>query len=336
MFRRAAAAAILVCTLFGASASQAKNPGASGQQTLSDVTPPTISGTPAVEATLTGNTGTWTGPGLKFSLQWVRCDSSGGSCQPIQGATSATYLVASPDLGLTLRFQVVASNRSGSMNAVSDPTAPVSAPAAPTDTQAPTAPASISVTATAVDSVGISWTASTDNVAVAGYDLYKNGARVSSTAVTSATLSGLSCGTSYTLGVDAYDAAGNYSTKTSATVATSACPVASPSVSPIYWGGYIEAAQTYNYLYGGTWSNAPWCDPGTQCPLPRFESNVGKTPSIEHWGMCWNCTFDNDVANLVVGRGDCPPSTGRTTHPRRMPRLRAASTTVGSRRRRRR
>jgi Fibronectin type III domain/Ig domain of plant-specific actin-binding protein len=246
VFRRAAAAAtIVLCTLLGASASQAKNPSPGGQD-LADVTAPSISGTAAVGATMTGDPGTWTGPGVKFSLQWVRCDSSGGSCQSIQGATSSSYAVGSGDVGQTLRFQVVASNHSGSMSAVSDPTAAVVA-ATTGDTQAPSAPASVTVTATTVNSVGISWPASTDNVAVTGYDVYKNGVAVSTSTVTSATLSGLSCGTSYTVGVDAYDAAGNHSAKTSATVSTSTCPVTTSTQSSIYWGAYIEGTQTYNY-----------------------------------------------------------------------------------------
>jgi Glycosyl hydrolase family 26 len=74
----------------------------------------------------------------------------------------------------------------------------------------------------------------------------------------------------------------------------------------IYWGAYVEGQQTYAYLYGGTWSNGPWCDPGTQCPLPKFTSNVGKRVSLEHWGMCWTCTFDAGVAAVVVARGDLP------------------------------
>jgi len=110
--------------------------------------------------------------------------------------------------------------------------------------------------------------------------------------------------------VDAYDAAGNHSAKAALTTSTAACPPPPPQApaasDPIYWGAYIEGAQTYNYLFGGTWSNAPWCDPGTQCPLPKFTANAGKAPSVEHWGMCWTCTFDSGVANAVVGRGDIP------------------------------
>src|SRR5579859_2152746 len=78
------------------------------------------------------------------------------------------------------------------------------------------------------------------------------------------------------------------------------------SQSSIYWGAYIEGQHTYNNLYGGTWSNAPWCDPGTQCPQPRFSANAGKTGSIEHYGMCWTCGFDSMIANVVVNRGNTP------------------------------
>jgi hypothetical protein len=81
---------------------------------------------------------------------------------------------------------------------------------------------------------------------------------------------------------------------------------AKTTATSVYWGAYIDGSQTYNYLYGGTWSNAPWCDPGTRCPLPTFEQNAGKQVSIEHWGMCWTCKFDPDAATKVVNRGDIP------------------------------
>ena len=84
------------------------------------------------------------------------------------------------------------------------------------------------------------------------------------------------------------------------------CASRSSASRGIYWGAYIEGKQTYSYLYGGSWSSAPWCDPGTQCALRRFTDDAGKAPSVEHWGMCWTCTFDSGVANAVVGRGDIP------------------------------
>src|SRR5436190_2227478 len=50
-------------------------------------------------------------------------------------------------------------------------------------------------------------------------------------------------------------------------------------VSAVYWGAYIEGSQSYSYLYGGTWSNGPWHDPGTRNAWGRFEQNAGKQVS---------------------------------------------------------
>ena len=68
------------------------------------------------------------------------------------------------------------------------------------------------------------WSASTDNVGVAGYTVFLNGSSLGTTSSTSYPLSSLSCGTSYVLGVSAYDAAGNASTAQTLTSATLACP----------------------------------------------------------------------------------------------------------------
>jgi chitodextrinase len=100
------------------------------------------------------------------------------------------------------------------------------------DSTAPSTPANLAVTGATPTSVTLSWSPSSDNVGVAGYGLYEDGALVGSTTSTSATFSGLFCGTSYTLGVDAYDAADNRSTRSSVTVATSACPDIQPPTAP--------------------------------------------------------------------------------------------------------
>ena len=47
----------------------------------------------------------------------------------------------------------------------------------PSDTQAPTAPSNLRVTATTSSSVSLAWNASTDNVGVTGYRLFQNGVR---------------------------------------------------------------------------------------------------------------------------------------------------------------
>jgi uncharacterized protein YkwD/chitodextrinase len=127
----------------------------------------------------------------------------------------------------------VASNASGSLiwtqsfgNDSSSSTPPPSTPPPATnDTQKPTQPTGLTVTATAQTSVQYRWSASTDNVGVTGYGIYVGGSRIGSATGTSVTVNGLRCGTTYTIGVDAADAAGNRSAVTTTTVTTSACSV---------------------------------------------------------------------------------------------------------------
>jgi len=80
-----------------------------------------------------------------------------------------------------------------------------------TDTQAPTAPGSLSSSNISQTSVTLSWTASTDNVGVTGYDIYRNNALLTSTTGTSYNVTGLTASTTYSFYVKAKDAAGNIS-----------------------------------------------------------------------------------------------------------------------------
>src|SRR5205823_1070856 len=91
------------------------------------------------------------------------------------------------------------------------------------DTQAPSAPSGLAASSATQSAVVLTWSASTDNVGVAGYGVYRNGTSAGNTSATSYTVSGLACGISYTFAVDAYDAAGNRSAQTPLTASTTAC-----------------------------------------------------------------------------------------------------------------
>lgn len=79
------------------------------------------------------------------------------------------------------------------------------------DAIAPTAPASISASATSATSTYVSWSASTDNLAVAGYRLFRNGVQIASPAGTTYTDTGLAQNTAYSYYVQAFDSANNVS-----------------------------------------------------------------------------------------------------------------------------
>lgn len=79
------------------------------------------------------------------------------------------------------------------------------------DTQAPTAATNLVANNPTSNSISLSWTAATDNIGVAGYDIYKNSVFYSTVSGTTATVSGLTPSTTYNFYIIAKDAAGNSS-----------------------------------------------------------------------------------------------------------------------------
>ncbi|GAA0390212.1 lectin [Acrocarpospora corrugata] len=79
------------------------------------------------------------------------------------------------------------------------------------DTQAPTAPGNLQVTATTSTSLTLSWSAASDNVGVTGYQVRRGTTVVASPASSPFTVTGLAASTAYSFNVTARDAAGNVS-----------------------------------------------------------------------------------------------------------------------------
>src|SRR5207253_2198759 len=70
---------------------------------------PTLSGYTHVGQVLTATGGTWTPAGTSSAYQWLQCDSSGGSCASIGGATATTSTLVAGDAAHTIRVQETAS-----------------------------------------------------------------------------------------------------------------------------------------------------------------------------------------------------------------------------------
>src|SRR3954447_13611703 len=220
---------------------------------------PVVSGTPVVGNVLTTTKGTWTGSPTRYAYHWKQCDASGAACTGISGATSASYSVQSTDVGHRLRAVVTATNSGGRTNARSNPTAVVTAPAS-ADGTPPSAPSAVTVTASTQTSVSISWGASSDNVAVTGYRLYLDGVAGSTTTGTSYTFGPLACGTTHTLSVSAYDAAGNKSSQSAVTGKTSACSPPPPPASGLHVSGnrLLDASGATVRLHGVNYSGTEY------------------------------------------------------------------------------
>jgi bacillolysin len=105
--------------------------------------------------------------------------------------------------------------------------------AGPTDTTAPSAPTGLTASGTTDTTTNLSWTASTDNVAVTGYNVYKGASLITTVAGTTYNVTGLTASTAYTFTVKAKDAAGNLSAVSNdAAITTLPTPVdtTSPSI----------------------------------------------------------------------------------------------------------
>jgi hypothetical protein len=89
---------------------------------------PRITGTPAIGRPLSASAGSWSGTGNGYSYQWQR--SGVGGWLAIAGATSATYIPASGDVGANLRIVVTASNPDGTVSATSAATLRLPSPSA--------------------------------------------------------------------------------------------------------------------------------------------------------------------------------------------------------------
>ncbi len=130
---------------------------------------------------------------------------------------SLTYADKSVAEATTYNYTVDAFNAGGNHSAQSLP-----ASATTPDVTPPSVPTGLSASATSTPQVNLSWSASTDNVGVTGYTIYRNGATL--TTVSGSTLNyadkAVTDGTAFSYTIDAFDAAGNHSLQSAAASAT--------------------------------------------------------------------------------------------------------------------
>ena len=125
---------------------------------------------------------------------------------------------------------------------------------ATSDTTPPTAPANLTGSAASQSQVNLSWGASTDNVGVAGYKVYRDGAFLASTTATTYSDTTVQAGSTHTYTVYAYDAAGNISPPSnSATVTTT--PDSQPPSTPAGLAATVVSASQVNLSWNAATDN---------------------------------------------------------------------------------
>jgi chitodextrinase len=137
---------------------------------------------------------------------------------PTGTSYSDTGLSASTQYTHTIRAVDLAGNVSDASGSTSATTV------TPADAQAPSAPTNLVASAVSSSQINVSWSASTDNVGVAGHRVFRNGAQVAAPTGTSYSDTGLSASTQYTYTVRAVDFAGNVSNESGSTSATTSPP----------------------------------------------------------------------------------------------------------------
>lgn len=126
----------------------------------------------------------------------------------------------------TYHFRVISKDQSGNTHVSNDFT--FTTPQF-TDNVAPSAPTVLTAIVISSSQINLSWGASTDNVGVTGYRIYRNGSAIATTPDTFYSNTGLTASTEYNYTVTAFDAAGNESAKSGQVSATT---IAGPSGSP--------------------------------------------------------------------------------------------------------
>lgn len=179
------------------------------------------------------------------------------------------------------------------------------------DVTPPTVPTNLSASGTTSSSTNLSWTASTDNVGVTGYEVLRNGTVIGTTATTSYSVTGLAASTSYSFTVKAYDAAGNRSNASTAvnvtTLAGSVTYCASKGNNATYeWIDYVALTDMTNTTaanagYGNFTTKVANVTAGTSVTI-YFSAGFRSTAYTEYWRVWidWNQNGTFETAEQMV------------------------------------
>lgn len=159
------------------------------------------------------------------------------------------------------------------------------------DTTAPSAPTSLSATAVSTSQINLTWTASTDDVAVSSYKIYRDTVFIGSSGTTSYSDTGLTANTTYAYTVRAVDSSSNESlhsaTSSATTFALEEDEEESVSGTPAS-GGLGGLTRLVLFYFNTT--------PGQTQANISFGTNIPVVATIQ-----WGLTSDFEAGSLTTG-----------------------------------
>jgi poly(hydroxyalkanoate) depolymerase family esterase len=187
----------------------------------------------------------------------------------------------------------------------------------PVDAVAPSTPSALAASNVTVSAVSLSWSASTDNVAVVAYDVFQDGALIgSSGGAASYAVSGLTPGVRYAFTVKARDAAGNSSASSSAVnVGSSCCGDLNPPSAPsnlvwaasdmtvvLSWGAATDDVGVTGYqLFYGSFFLGVFSD--TSLALIGFKAGTPYAFSVKAMDAAGNVSFASNTVTVLLQAG---------------------------------
>lgn len=223
-------------------ASNGADIGVSTGPVVPDTTPPSVpTGLSAAAVSSSQINLTWTASSDNIGIAGYKIFRGGTQ---IATAVSTSYSDTGRSASTAYTYTVSAYDAAGNNSAQS---ASKGATTQAADTSAPTVPASLAATAVSSSQINLTWSASSDNVGVAGYKIYRGGTQIGTSATTSYSASALVAATSYAFTVSAYDADGNNSAQSASASATTFAAATCLTSSSSTWQSTPIAAQATSF-----------------------------------------------------------------------------------------
>ncbi|MBT0994103.1 cellulose binding domain-containing protein [Cellulomonas sp. DKR-3] len=267
-------------------------------------TTPTDTVAPSVPTGLAAGTVT----GTSVALTWNASTDTGGSglagydvyrgTTKVGSSTTASFTDTGLTAGTAYSYTVRAKDNAGNVSAASSALSVRTTSAA--DTVPPSVPTGLAAGTVTETSVALSWTASTDNVGVTGYDVYRGTTKVGTATGTSYTDTGLTAATAYSYTVRAKDAAGNVSAASAPLAVTTRSGTTTGSCTVVYnassWNtGFTASVKVTNT---GTTTLSGW--------TLKFGFTAGQQVT-QGWSANWTQSGSTVTATNAAWNGTLAP-----------------------------